>query len=43
MQIRNFSKIQSKISKNIFLKISPYFLVEDAKTFYLICESLFYC
>ena len=42
MQIRNFSKIQSKIFEIIFLKISLHFLVEEAKPFHLICELSFY-
>ena len=43
MQVRNFSKIQSKIFEKCFLKISLHFLVEDAKLFHLVYELLFCC
>ena len=32
MQAQNFSKIRSKFLKNIFLKISPHFLVRGCQT-----------
>ena len=39
-----FRKFALKFLINNFLKISPHFLVEDAKPFFhLICELLFYC
>ena len=37
-----FRKLGLKFLKNYFLKISLYFLVEDAKPFHLICKLLFY-
>ena len=43
MQVQNFLKIRSKIFERFFLKISPHFLVEEAKPFHLICELFFYC
>ena len=44
MKVQNFSKIRCKnFEKYFFLKISPHFLVEDAKPFHLIYELFFYC
>ena len=43
MQVQNFPKIRSKIFEKYFLKISPHFLVEDAKPIHLICKLFFYC
>ena len=36
-----FEKFALKFFKNNFLKVSPHFLVEDAKPFHLICELFF--
>ena len=43
MQIPNFQKFNLNFLKNNFLKISLHFLVEDGKSFHLICKLLFYC
>ena len=37
-----FQKLGLKFFKNYFLKISHYFLAEEAKPFHLICKLLFY-
>ena len=42
MQVQIFSKIWCKTFEKYFLTISPHFLVEDAQTFHLIHELLFY-
>ena len=38
-----FRKFALKFLKNIFLKISSHFFVEDVKPFHLICKLFFYC